>query len=66
MDFFLHLQVVGIGPDAHMRLKGCHSKDDAESTTAQTVELLPNNETNRNGKSSRPAADLNNSKPLSI
>ena len=72
-------KVVGIGPDAHMKLMGCRRKRAAEdgSNNAQTIqatELLPGNETetatttttNLNGKSNR-TADANHSKqPLSI
>lgn len=60
------MQIVGVGPDAHMRIMGFRKKTDQslEGVTAET-ELLPNNDTNRNGKSSRNVDSLINNKTIS-
>jgi len=59
-------RIVGVGPDAHMRIMGFRKKTDQslEGVTAET-ELLPNNDTNRNGKSSRNVDSLINNKTIS-
>jgi len=59
-------KIVGVGPDAHMRIMGFRMKADqsSEGVTAET-ELLPNNDTNRNGKTSRNVDSLINNKTIS-
>jgi len=59
-------KIVGVGPDAHMRVIGFRKKTDQslEAVTAET-ELLPNNDTNRNGKTSKNVDSMINNKTIS-